>query len=149
MKATFERLRKNSSYIGRIVFDEDGTKYVQVSRAPSVGTIVCTGLDENDEPKLGWVLISPNEKKENIDWEATQKIAIDRANGVRNDAPFIPNSLKKQVEHFKERSKAYFNPKKYSKKNQKRPGKLLKVWVNDSDALYNTDLTKNITIKEG
>lgn len=161
-RITSERLRQDSGYIGRIIH-LFGVKYVQVSRSPAVGMIVCTGLDENDEPKIGWALISPDEpyvltSKENvlkgnpgISWSAAKEIATYRANKFKNgqpsdENPGLPSNLNSQVKHFKERCKAYFKPEVYSKKSQKRPGSLLKVWVDDTDKTTDTDFTKNMNI---
>lgn len=162
MKIASERLRQDSGFIGKVIHIF-GVKYVQVSRSPAVGTIVCTGLDENDEPKIGWALINPSEPyvltskdnvlkgKPGISWEAAREIAIDRANKFKNgkpsdENPGLPSNLNTQVRHFKERCKAYFKPEVYSKKGKKRPGKVLKVWVNDNDESADLDFTKNITI---
>lgn len=161
MKITAERLRQDSGYIGKVRYI-DGNKYVQVTRSPGIGVIVCTGLDKNDNPKIGWALISPDEiykptTKENfekgnsgINWEAAQELAKARAEKFNEkpceENPCLPSSLTAQVKHFKERAKAYFNPDKYSRKSEKRPGKLYKIWVDETDTEFDGDLTKNLNI---
>lgn len=162
MKITSERLRQDSGYIGKIEYC-NGVKYVQISKSPACGTIVCVGLDENDNPMIGWALINPNEPyvmtnaknvldgKPGISWEAAKRIATERAKAFANGKPadtnpHLPNHLKAQVEHFKERAQAYFKPEKYSRKDQRRPGQLLKVWVEDIDATADPDHTRNMTL---
>lgn len=130
-----ERLRKGSSYIGKIVYDENGTKYVQCSRGPSIGTIICTGLEEDGEtPKIGYALIHPTEDGK-ISWKDAQDLARERANGTASTPnPILPSSCKQQYNHFVERVQRYFNPEKFSKKAETRPGYILKVYVdNDPD----------------
>ena len=144
MKIVSEKLRKGSGFIGKII-NQNGSKFVQVTKSPAIGTIVCIGLDQNDDPIIGWSLISPEENLKDINWKAAQELAIKRATGEEAEYPNLPASSNAQVEHFIERCRCYYKPEKYSRKNQKRPGKLLKVWVDD-DGILDGDMTKNINI---
>lgn len=154
MKQKFicERLRKNSGYIGKVLTTVDGEKLIQISKSPPVGTIVCIGLDENDEPIIGWTLLDKEDNQQHsFSGLYGQNLALSRAEKFANgkpspENPNLPSSLKAQVESFKSRARRYFDPGKFSLKEQKREGKLVKVWTTELEDNFDPDLTQYLTI---
>ena len=120
-------------YKGAEVTDQDGVKFIQVSRSPRRGVIVSTG-----KGKVGFSLVSPaedlsefrnagftlktvektskggvkykaqvREGEKRDPWEYGEEIAIRRAQGAEPNPP-IPGWFKPQYDHFLDRMRRYY-----------------------------------------
>lgn len=99
-----ERLR--DGFIGNLITDMNGNRYIQSTRGKPYGTIV--SIKTKDGVSIGATYLDSNDKDYPIiGCYLALKEAINNNTVLRNKAV-------KQIEHFKKRSLAFFWPEKYS-----------------------------------
>lgn len=116
-----EPIRKG--FIGKEVFDQNGTKYIQANRGPIIGYFAAIKGEEKGEHIIhyGFSFISKHEKYPHK--LIGQALAIKNAIKAKDknvrvleeyENRKIPPGVESQLEHFIKRSKAYFYPETFS-----------------------------------
>ena len=86
---------------------KDGVEFFQQHRGPRIGVMVAL----NDH-QFGWSLVHTKgenrEPPKNVSWKKGLEMALERANATNVEN--VPDSIKKDYEHFKEQARKYFTP---------------------------------------
>ena len=130
-----ERLRHG--YIGKEVFDNEGTKWIQATRAAPYGTLVAVPFTNREgEPSIaiGASVVSEEEAIEDISPALGLYLALKNAEQLRDEVysndnvehvTIIKRTIKNisaaQVEHFAKRAFCFFYPEKYSHSSGTEP----------------------------
>lgn len=125
-----ERIR--DGYIGKEVFTESGTSYLQSKRGKPFGTVVAIPL-ENERIAIGYSIISEDEKFPTpiVGLYFALKRALDAkeydelTNMTTDVNAYLNSDAKAQIEHFRKRALAYYFPDTYSHSRGKEGKKVV------------------------
>ena len=89
---------------------KDGVTFIQRHRGPRIGVFVALNTTQ-----FGWSLVhlkgEHRESPKDISWKDGVKMAIARAEGKTGEK--VPDSIRKQFEHFKKRASGVFSEKQF------------------------------------
>lgn len=107
-------------FVGKKIFDRDGTIYVQACRGPIIGYLAAVKGDTKDNPVFyGMSFISQDERYPHklIGQVLAIEDAVNKKSGQVDKDKIKKNlnsEVQSQLNHFEKRSLAYFYPEQYS-----------------------------------